>query len=160
MSFKVFSLLVETSVSVYSSPLHSPQTPGTDLFIVSIVLSFPEQHIEPIFFFLSFPLNREVQSFYVCKIAHGIPMYGPNRLQVANSPTKYCSFPSNIEPCPTGPAQQPRGGTGGHVLDTHSQKARNFVPLVTMNPDSCWVCCKQRSHFFRPPTLSYRVAKS
>ena len=42
MSFKVFSLLVETSVSVYSSPLHSPQTPGTDLFIVSIVLSFPE----------------------------------------------------------------------------------------------------------------------
>ena len=151
MSFKVFSLLIETSVYMYSSPFHSPQTPGTDLF-VSIVLSFPEWHIES--FFLSFSINREVQSFYVCKIAHGLHTYGPNRLQVANSPTKYFSFPSNIEPCPIGPAQQPHGSTGGHVLDTYSQKATNFVPLVTVNPDSCWVCCKQRSHFFGPPTLS------
>ena len=50
IKFKVFSLLIETSVPVYSSPLHSPQTPGIDLFIVSIVLSFPEWHIESVFF--------------------------------------------------------------------------------------------------------------
>ena len=34
------------------------------------------------------------------------------------------------------------------------RKATSFVPLVTMNPDSCRVCCKQTSHFFRPPALS------
>lgn len=28
------------------------------------------------------------------------------------------------------------------------------MPFVTINPDSCWVCCKQRSHFFRAPALS------
>ena len=33
-------------------------------------------------------------------------------------------------------------------------KVIHFVPLVTMNPDSCQLCCKQMSHFFRPPSVS------
>ena len=34
------------------------------------------------------------------------------------------------------------------------RKATHFVPLITVNPDSCRVCYKQTSHFFRPPALS------
>ena len=31
------------------------------------------------------------------------------------------------------------------------RQAMRFGPLVTVNPASRWVCCKQRSHFFSPP---------
>ena len=33
------------------------------------------------------------------------------------------------------------------------RKVIHFVPLVTMNPDSCQLCCKQ-SHLFSPPSVS------
>ena len=51
------------------------------------------------------------------------------------------------------PAQQPRRGTGGHPLVIH-RKVIHFVPLVTMNPDSCQLCYKHISHFFRSPSVS------
>ena len=68
---------------------------------------------------------------------------------MASSPTTCCGFPSS-----TGPAQQPRGGQGDTCWVSVHRKATRFMPLVTVNPDSCRVCYKQTSHFFRPPALS------
>ena len=45
-------------------------------------------------------------------------------------------------------AQQPREGAGGNMMDA-CRKATPFVSFGTMNTDSCLVCCKQTSHFFR-----------
>lgn len=151
MSFKVFSPSQKLRYSVYSSLCILLAT--IDLLIVSTVLPFPEWHLVGIFFFFSFSLKREVYS--LSKTTHGPPTCRPGRFQVETSPAKPGSFSSNTEPRPTGPAQQPHVGAGGHVLGICSQQGHtSFAPLFTKNPSSCWVCCKETSHFFRPLALS------
>ena len=137
--------------------IHLPSPPkllvATDLFVVSVICLFQIGTYNLFFFFFFFSLKREVGNLYVYKTTHGPPSHGPDRLWVANSPTKYCSFPSSIEPCPTGLAQQPRGGSGDTCWVLVHRKATSFVPLITMNPDSCRVCCKQNSHISSGPLL-------
>ena len=103
--------------SLFLSPPNLLAT--NDLIIISIVLLFffSEWHILVIYFSFS------VQSLY--KVSHGPPMHGPDRLQVASFPTKYCSFSSNIQPHSIGPAQQPHG-SAGNVLGVCLQEGCKF----------------------------------
>ena len=125
MSYKVFSLLIKTSVPyVFISPL-PPNSWQPLIFLLSPLFCLFQNGIQLESVFL-FSLKRGVQSLYAYKSTHGSPTRGPDRLQVANSPTKYCTFPSSTEPGPTGPAQQPHGGAGGHVLGICSQEGHKF----------------------------------
>lgn len=74
------------------------------------------------------------------------PRSFPGFLPPGLSPTK---------PLAAGPIQKPCRGAGWDMcrVSVH-RKATRFVPFFTSNPDSCWVCYKQRSHFFRLPALS------
>ena len=119
MSYSVFSPLIKTSVfCVFISPLPSNSWQPLILLLSPLFCLFQNGiQLESVFLF---SLKRGVQSLYAYKSAHGPPMCGQDRLQVANSPTKYCSFPSSTEPSPTGPAQQP--GSGGYVVGICSQE--------------------------------------
>lgn len=138
MSLKVLPLLMKTSVLCIFLSANSWQP-----LIFLLSPQFCLSHTVGIFF----SLKWEVQTLY--ETTPGPPRRGLDRLQVASSPTTCCDFPSS-----TGPAQQPRGGQGDTCWVSVHRKATRFMPLVTVNPDSCRVCYKQTSHFFRPPALS------
>ena len=142
MSLKVLSLLMKTSVLCIVLSANSWQ-PLIFLLSPQFCLSQNGIQVES----PSFSLKWEVQTLY--ETTPGPPRPGLDRLQAASSPTTCCSFPSS-----TGPVQQPRGGQGDTCWVSVHKKATRFVPLVTVNPDSCRVCYKQMSHFFRPPALS------
>ena len=142
MSLKVLSLLMKTSVLCIVLSANSWQ-PLIFLLSPQFCLSQNDIQVES----PSFSLKWEVQTLY--ETTPGPPRPGLDRLQAASSPTTCCSFPSSI-----GPVQQPRGGQGDTCWVSVHRKATCFVPLITVNPDSCRVCYKQTSHFFRPPALS------
>ena len=143
------SLLIKISVLrvFISSP---PKLLATiDLFIVSIVLPFPDGIIGIYFSFL-FPWKERFKAFMSVRpfMAHAWVDLTGSRWQT--SPLNTVAFLPVLSPVPLVLPSSHVEVQGDMCWVFAHRKATSFVPLVTMNPDSCWVCCKQRSHFFRP----------
>lgn len=125
MSFEVFSLLIKTSILCVLSPCKLLATTG--LFIVSIVLPFPEWNIVRTYFFLSHKGTNPLQDHSWCTHA---------TRQALSGKFPHLTLPI-LSPVPLAPPSSHVEGQRETCWIFVRRKPTNFVPLVTMNPDSC-----------------------
>ena len=142
MSYKVFSPLIKTSVlCVFISPL-PPNSWQPLIFLLSPLFCLFQNGIqlESIFLF-SLKTIRPL-------MAHPCMDQTGSRWQTP--PLNTVGFLPVLSPVPLVlPGSHVKVQRDTYWVFVHRQ-ATSFVPLVTVNPSSCWVCCKQTSHFFRP----------
>ena len=142
MWLRVLSLLMKTSVLCTFLSANSWQPL---IFLLSPQFCLLQNIIQ--LESLSFSLKWEIQTTY--EATPGPPRCGPDRLRWQAPPPCAVAF------LPVLALPSSHVEVQGYTCRVSAQrKTTPFVPLVTVNPDSCRVCYKQTSHFFRSPALS------
>lgn len=157
VSYTVFSPLIKTSVFyVFISP--PLQTPGNHWsFYCLHCFAFSRMaYTRNLFFF--FPWREGFKVFMPITPLMAQPHVDRTGSRWQTPPLNTVAFLPVLSPVPLVLPSSHVQVKGDMCWVSVHRKATSFVPLVTMNPNSCWVCCKHEP-FLQTPCSEHTPEK-